>query len=170
MAEKKARREHNLYKEASRRARELEIAVGNGSLEGLSKSAIRRVKNLKGDEMTKMFSLAGSMSLEAKLPPTEPSVVEPSAIEPPTNESFTAEHSADELRRQRVARELQAFLAEGGKQAWDDRVTSQFQGAENTETFPAKRGLPSNTLTGPRQPNWNFSHQDSMEMTVCFTI
>jgi hypothetical protein len=44
---------------------ELEIAVSNGSVEGLSKGAIMKVEKLKEDKMTQVLAFAGSMSLDS---------------------------------------------------------------------------------------------------------
>lgn len=148
MVKKKKRRE---VKMTARKARELDIAVSNSSLDGLTKSVRRRVRQLRGDEMTQMFALAGSMSLESKV------AAGPSA----------AELSA-KVGRERIAGELQPFLAEGGKQAGIDYEASRFQGAENTERPSAQLGsyAPPKTLIGLRQPGWVSSPQDTMQVTV----
>lgn len=46
-----------------RKARELQIAMTNGSLDGLSKGARKRIMKLKADDMTQMFALTHAMTL-----------------------------------------------------------------------------------------------------------
>ena len=117
----------------------------NGSLAGLSKSAIRRIENLKEDKMTQMFALAGSMSLQSK---GTAETNEKDVIPDPRA-------SSKELRRERIARELQNFIADGGKQAWVNQETSQSQSVESTKTPPAERDSSApRTLIGPMQPDW----------------